>query len=248
MNAISSIGKRQDLPAAHRFCRPLAIMLAAWALVGAAPHALAGAVGMQGPRLSAAEQQRQITPVMPAQARPFGYSLDEMARLVAPFNMGDRNGPPPNTPFQILFQNTVTGATAFEVPRGKFLYVPLLYNDNSLPVIGHFPANAQDRQQMLRYWYSQSEFGVTTMQLVIDGKVVPLGAAYVSGLAFSSPLPDGATQYMTAGAFIAPLSLGPHTVEIRFKATGDALREPPIDQYFPDGFWEFSIVYVVNVR
>ena len=228
--------------------RPLALVLAAYTLTAGAPPALAGAAGMPGKRMTAVDHERHMAPVLPAQARPFGYSLDEMARLVAPFNMGDRSGPPPNTPFQILYENTVTGATRFEVPRGTFLYVPLLYNDNSEPVIGHFPANAQHRQQALRYWYSQSEFGVVTMQLVVDGKVVPLGAGYVSGLSFNLPLPDGATQYLTAGAFIAPLARGAHTVEVRFKATGDALREPPIDQYFPDGFWEFSITYSVTVR
>lgn len=214
---------------ARRFNHPLATALTALALVAGAPQALAGAAGLHGERMPAAEQQRHMAPVMPAQARPFGYSLDEMARVVAPFNMSDRSGPPPNTPFQILYQNNVTGATSFDVTHGKFLYVPLLYNDNSVPIIGRFPADAQNRLQVLRYWYSQSEFGVTKLQLVIDGKTVPLGAAYISGLSFNTPLPDGATQYLTAGAFISPLSRGAHTVEIRFKATGDALREPPFD-------------------
>jgi hypothetical protein len=248
MDEFTSISSRFGVPTARRFSRTLAAALTTLALATGAPHAQAGAASMHADRMPAAQQQRHTAPVLPAQARPFGYSLDEMARLVAPFNQTDRNGPPPNTPFQILYLNNVTGATAFDVAHGKFLYVPLLYNDDSAPVIGRFPANAQDRLQMLRYWYSQREFGVTTMQLVIDGKVVPLGAAYVSGLSFAAPLPDGATQYLTAGAFIAPLARGAHTVEIRFKATGDALRESPFDQYFPDGFWEFSIVYSVNVR
>ena len=164
-----------------------------------------------------------------------------MARLVAPFNMTDRSRPPPNAPFQIVHQNNVTGATTFEVAQGKFLYVPLIYNDDSALVIGHFPANAQHRSQRLRYGYSQSEFGVTTMQLVLDGRAVPLGAACVSGLAFNPTLPDGATQYLTAGAFTSPLARGAHTVGLRFKTTGDALREPPFDPYFPDGFWAFAI-------
>jgi len=233
--------------AAHRWGGALAASITAVALTAFTSHVLAGAANVHTSRTQAADAQRQAGPVLPAHAQPFGYSLDEMARLVAPFNQTDRNGPPPNSPFQILYLNSA-GTTAFEVAHGKFLYVPLLYNDDAAPVIGHFPANAQNRPQTLRYWYSQSEFGVTTMQLVVDGKVVPLGTGYVSGLSFSSPLPDGATQYMTAGAFIAPLPRGAHTVEVRFKATGDALRVPPLDQYFPDGFWEFSIVYSVNVR
>jgi hypothetical protein len=59
--------------------------------------------------------------VLPAQDRPFGHSLDEMARLLAPFNQTDRSGPPPNTPFQILYQNNVSGANAFDVTQGEFL-------------------------------------------------------------------------------------------------------------------------------
>jgi hypothetical protein len=248
MNMLLNQGQCHAQLATRRLCGLLTTTLTTLALVAGAPHAMAGASGTYGQRIPVADQNQQMAPVLPPVARPFGYSLDDMARLVAVFNMGDRNGPPPNSPFQMLYQNNVTGAMHFEVAQGKFLYVPLLYNDDSLPVIGHFPANAQHRQQALRYWYSQSEFGVTTMQLVIDGRVVPLGAGYVSGLSFPTLLPDGAAQYMTAGAFISPLGRGAHTVEIRFKATGDALREPPIDQYFPDGYWEFSIVYSVNVR
>lgn len=248
MNRFSRIHPRRGQAAMRRITRPLAIAMAAWSLAATVPPALAGVGGVPGEPMVAAEHHHPTAPVLPAQARPFGYSLDDMARLVAPFNLTDRSGPPPNSPFQILYQNNVTGSTAFDVARGKFLYVPLLYNDDSLPILGHFPTNAQNRLQALRYWYSQSEFGVTKMQLVIDGKVVPLGARYVSGVSFSSPLPDGATQYLTAGAFISPLSRGAHTVEIRFKATGDALRDPPFDLFFPDGFWEFSIAYSVNVR
>ena len=209
----------------------------AWAGSGA-PHA----------KRSAEETHRQLLPVLSASARPFGYSLDDMARLVAPFNISDRSGPPPNSPFQILYLNNVTQATSFDMAAGKMLYVPMIYNDDGPPIIGHFPSNAQDRPSMLRYWYSQSELGVTTMELVVDGKRVPLGAGYVSGVSFTPPLADGASQYLTAGAFIAPLARGAHTVGIRFKATGDALRIPPFDQWFTDGVWEFSIVYTVNVQ
>jgi hypothetical protein len=171
-----------------------------------------------------------------------------MTRLTAAFNISDRSGPPPNSPFQILYQNAVTSATDFTVEPGKFLYVPVMYNDNGPPIIGHFPANAEDRRQVARYWFSQTELGVTTMQVVVDGKLVSLGAGYVTGASFRQALADGATQYIAPAAFLSPLSRGAHTVEIRARATGDALREPPFDQWFPDGFWEFSVVYNVTVR
>lgn len=190
----------------------------------------------------------QGSAVLPATARPYGYSLADMARLTAVFNVGDRSGPPPNSPFQILYYNGVTGATSFTVAPGTFLYLPLLYNDNSIPVIGNMPSNVEDRHKALRYWFSQSEFGVVQMDIVIDGKVTALKAGHVAGVSFQSPLPDGATQYLTAAAFIAPLPRGNHTVEIRFKATGDALRVSPISDYFPDGFWEFSLSYSVTVK
>jgi hypothetical protein len=230
-----------------RLGHSLATALTALMLVAITPLARAGTAGVLVGRASSAEQQRALSPVLPAQAKPFGYSLEDMARLVAPFNVTDRSGPPPNSPFQILYQGS-SGPATFEVGPGKILYVPLVYNDDSPPVIGHFPAPAQNRQQALHYWFSQNEFGVTAQELIVDGKTVTLSAAYVSGLSFDTALPDTATQYMTTGAFISPLSRGAHTIEIHFKATGDALRVPPFDQYFPDGFVEFSILYNVKVR
>ena len=61
-------------------------------------------------------------------------------------------------------------------------------------------------------------------------------------------LPDGALNYMTPAAFVGPLRPGAHTVEIRLKATGDAFREEPVSEFFPDGFFEFSVVYDVLVN
>jgi hypothetical protein len=200
-----------------------------------------------GPPSESARAQA-AAPVLPPQARPYGYSLDSMARLLAAFNVGDHSAPPPNSPFQLLYEKPAANSQDFNVAPGTPLYVPLVFSDNGPPVVGHFPADLTNRAQVLHYWYSQSELGMTTMELVIDGKVVPLGAGYVTGFAPSAPLPDGATQYITAGAFIAPLAPGVHTIEIHSKATGDALRQPPFDQVFPKGYAEFSTTYRVTVR
>jgi hypothetical protein len=184
--------------------------------------------------------------VIPADARVHGYSLNDMARITAAFNVSDRLGTVPNTPFQMLFSNSTNNNT-FSVGQGRVLYVPVLYNDNSLPVIGNFPANAEKRRALLKYWYSQKEFGAVTTEIVVDGKVRSLGADYVASASFATPLADGATQYATAAAFITPLSPGVHTVEIRFKATGDALRDDVLAEYFPDGVFEFALTYTINV-
>jgi hypothetical protein len=169
-----------------------------------------------------------------------------MARIVAPFNVTDRSGSVPNTPFQILY-SAANAPDPFRVGQGTALYVPVVYNDDSVPVIGDFPRNVENRRELLRYWYSQRQWGSVYVDIVVDGKVHALGARYLTGLRFAQALPDGARQYMTAAAFVAPLAPGAHTVEIRAKATGDAFREPPISDYFPDGFFEFSTVYNVMV-
>jgi hypothetical protein len=189
--------------------------------------------------------------VLPASARPMGYSLYDMAQATAAFNVSDRSGvapnpPLPNTPFKILYSNAVNN-NSFTVGQGQMLYVPVLYNDDSVPIIGNYPANAENRRALLRYWYSQREFGIVATDITINGKTIPLDGSYLSGVSFSTALPDGAKQYATTAAFIAPLPPGVHTIEISAKATGDALREPPFPQYFPDGYFEFRLTYTVSV-
>jgi hypothetical protein len=184
--------------------------------------------------------------VLPASARPMGYSLYDMAQATAAFNVGNRLGAPPNTPFKILYSNEVNN-NSFTVGQGQMLYVPVLYNDDSVPIIGNYPANAENRRALLRYWYSQKEFGIVATDITINGKTTALGGSYLSGVSFSTALPDGAKQYATTAAFITPLPPGVHTIEISAKATGDALREPPFPDYFPDGFFEFRLTYTVTV-
>ena len=220
-NRLSRVG------AAVGFRRSLGAALAAAALVMAALPTLAGTEATRAPPAADVGHQGHRAPVLPALARPCGHSLEAMARLTAAFNVSNRSAPPPNSPFQILYVNGQRGSTTFDVARSTTLYVPPLYNENSLPLIGNFPGNAESRREVLRCWYSQREFGVTLMQIVVDGKVVSLGAGYLSGASFAQPLADGATQYSTAAAFVAPLDRGPHSFEMRFKANGDGLREPP---------------------
>ena len=89
----------------------------------------------------------------------FPHSLEQLeqaAELTAAFNVGPRTADlyPADLPFQILYtpfdQNTVnnTGGlfTTFLVRTGTRLYVPVIFNDNSLPIIGDFPPPAIARR------------------------------------------------------------------------------------------------------
>ena len=217
--------------------------------------ALAGAPALAGlgPDASAASQEpmhQDNGKVMPAHARPHGYSLRHMARVTASFNASDRSGatiPLPNTPFHILYTSAANPGNDFQVMQGKFMYVPVAYSDNSPPVIGDFPSSAENRRELLRYWYSQRQLGTTITEINVDGRKTRLGGDYVAGVDFEQPISDGATKYIAPAAFIKPLSPGQHTIKIHFKATGDALREPPFPDYFPLGYFEFEATYNVTV-
>lgn len=223
--------------------------LLAAGLAVASASAVAG-LGPQPDARAHEESRHGHGAVLPASARPLGHSLHDMARLTANFNASDRSGavvPVPTTPFQILYTSADNPGNNFSVMQGRFMYVPVAYNDNSLPIIGDFPASAENRRQLLKYWYSQRQMGTVATEITVDGRTICLGGDYLAGVDFAAPLSDGATKYMAPAAFIRPLPPGAHTVEIHFKATGDALREPPFPDYFPLGYFEFRVTYNVTV-
>ncbi len=184
-------------------------------------------------------------------------ALSDAAGLTAAFNVGTRAAStyPPNLLYQILYtgsdptatNNTGGTYTTFIVKPGTQLYVPVMYNDNSLPIIGDFPP-AGNRRALLHYFHSQEEFGLVYARIVVDGRIATLGPHYVVEVSFPNPLPDGATLYQTIAAFLAPLRPGTHSVQITALATGEAFSIPPIDQYFPGGVFSFSTIYTVIVQ
>ncbi|MFM2066226.1 MAG: hypothetical protein RLZZ584_1135 [Pseudomonadota bacterium] len=192
------------------------------------------------------DQRGQRAGVLPADAKPHGYSLADMARLTAAFNVSDRLGPQPNTPIQMLFESTNQNGT-FHVRENTYLYLPIAFSDNSAPILGNFPRNVLNQRAVKHYWFSQREIGTTLTSVTIDGKTYKLGARHVAGAIFTDPLPTTGTQYLVAAAFIAPLPVGVHTITAHFMATGDALRLPPFDEFFPDGFFEANLEYTVIV-
>ena len=188
--------------------------------------------------------------VLPAEAEPKGYSLSDMAKVTADFNVttdlkGNHIGIPPKVvngkPFQELY---TTPTNTFDVSEGTMLYVPVVQITDSPPVIGNFP-NVRDRKALVRYFYSHRQVGTEYTNITVDKKVTELDHEYLVGVKVP-PLPDGGgTQYMNVAAFLTPLKKGLHTVEISFRAEGDALCEaiggcpPP---------YQFSVVYTVNVH
>jgi hypothetical protein len=189
--------------------------------------------------------------VLPPTAKPRGYSLSDMAVATSFFNTRPDRTPQnaPDTPFQVLYVPENNNLT-FEVRPGTMLYVPVLYLDDSPPIVGDFP-NIADREDVLHYFYSQNEIGNAYIKIIVDGAETSLGPDYLVGVG-PVPLADGpgGTQqprmggYIVSAAFLTPLNKGAHTVEIEGNSNGAAL----IPFFPPNGVWQFSITYTVIVR
>jgi hypothetical protein len=198
--------------------------------------------------------------VLPATARPYGYSLTDMSQKTAPFNVSG-NDPQyyPKTPFQVLYADsnestveTVNGGTAVtggnnvnfnHVSPGTSFYVPLLTVDDSPPIVGTFPTHASDAAG---YFFGSDQVGAKDTEIIVDGKSTLVGAAYLAGPVKTQPLPDGGgTHIITLGVFLSPMSKGTHTVEIKGEFAGDAFRTTY--QTIFGNFLREDFTYVVHV-
>ena len=190
--------------------------------------------------------------VLPPTATPHGFSLTDMSRETALFNTSNNDKAKlPNTPFQVLYFDPTTvratpppdvvetGSNKFPVSPGTLFYVPLLTVDDSPPIIGTFPTTASDAAS---YTFSPKQVGVRGTEIIVDGKSTPIGAAYVVG-PVQTPLGDGGTHIITLGAFLSPMSVGTHTVEIKGEAAGQAFQQanPGIKSL------SFDFTYMVQV-
>jgi hypothetical protein len=178
--------------------------------------------------------------VLPASAKPYGYSLDDMAQLMALFDTsGNSMQYYPTTPFQILFLpgfasvfststcsdgkpgSITTGAQTFPVIAGTALFVPLFFFDDSPPVVGTWPT---EKSMFASYIFGPADFNAQGMEIIVDGRVRALGAEFLGGPALqtSPPLLDGGGSHLVQlGVFLTPLSVGTHTVTIKGEA-GDS--------------------------
>jgi hypothetical protein len=164
--------------------------------------------------------------VLSAKAEPKGYTLSDLAKATAAFNVGSHAGAFPNIvdgkPFQGLFLTEANPTNTFDVSTDTILYVPVFFNDDSAPIIGHFP-NVNNQNALAKYTYSSKELGVEYANITIDGKTTSLDDNYLVGVKFNQALPDGANQYMVFAAFVSPLKKGTHTVEISTLVDGAAI-------------------------
>jgi hypothetical protein len=181
--------------------------------------------------------------VLPPTAKPRGYSLQEMAAATAVFNTsleGGRNeDTEPPVPFQILYTSDTNPTNTFTVRPGTMLYVPILFSDNSAPILGDFP-DVNDQEAVADYFFNPEQLGAEFIEVEVDGQVTTIGPEYVVG-AETPGLPTGGDLYTTAGVYLTPLSKGEHTVTIRARLTGEALEDF-------GGVFEFEITYTVIVK
>lgn len=172
--------------------------------------------------------------VLKPEAKPHGYSLTDMASAITLFSTsGNSSAYYPNTPFQILSEDTstvvvtpesggivVTATNSFTVTSGTQFFVALYYADDSPVVIGTFPT---DECSAAAYIFDQAQVGAKDLEIIVDGESTCLGRDYVAGPVLTAPLLDGGgTHFISVGAFLTPLSVGTHTVKIKGTISGDA--------------------------
>jgi hypothetical protein len=192
--------------------------------------------------------------VLPPGAMPLGYTLADMAEAVALFTTNG-NDPDfyPDTPFQVLFAdpstfafNVVgdelleTGSNTITVMAGTYFYMPMFNIDDSPPILGTSPTSARDA---VGYVFDPEQLGLEDAEVVVDGQATSIGPAWLAGPVRTAPLGDGGgTHIITLGVFLAPLSVGTHTVSLSGHYAGD-LIEPVFG--LPVFGGEFT--YTVNV-
>jgi hypothetical protein len=183
--------------------------------------------------------------VLPPLARPDGFSLEDMARLMGQFttsgNAGGINSPYyPKTPFQILFTTSTSGPPAmsipcpnggsgfldsgsniFIVPVGTWFFLPLFAVDDSPPVLGTFPVS---RDAARGYFFGLQQYGGEDFIIIVDGHATPVGPEFLAGPVTTPPLFDGGgTHFIQLGAFLSPLSPGFHIINIQGGIAGSGV-------------------------
>jgi len=192
--------------------------------------------------------------VLPAAATPHGFSLTDMTAATALFNTSNNDlSQYPQTPFQILFVDrstqvftpvdggvVITGTNQFTVAANTYFFVPVAFIDDSPPILGTFPT---DPSMVPNYVFGQDQLGTQNLQIIVDGRVTPIGSAYAAGPVQTPPLLDGGgTHIITVGAFLTPLTPGTHTVTIAGEFSGTLVQ-----QATDLAFQQFSLTYTVTV-
>jgi hypothetical protein len=157
--------------------------------------------------------------VLPASAKPKGFSLSDIAVATAVYNTGSASGnpatpPPPDVPFEIL----VPSSANYTVKPGTMVYLPIFFADDTDSLYPGFPADITDQAADAAYLdaYALANFGTTAFIVQVDGRTTTLDDDYICGVT-TAPLLDGTppdTHYIISAAFLTPLTPGEHTVAI----------------------------------
>lgn len=175
--------------------------------------------------LAVAARQPRGGKVLPPEATPHGWSLDDMAAAVANFSIsGNDEAYHPDTPFQIIYRKgnlqDPAGANTFVVKPGTFLYLKFFFIDDAAPVIGDWPV---DKGEAADYVFGPAQLGGHDLEVEVDSNVYSLDdPGYIGGPVPTPDSPDGSNHLIQIGAFLSPLSPGTHRVTIRGVFDGDA--------------------------
>ncbi len=200
-----------------QICNPLITALAAVTKIARCRTAtLTTCLCLAASSLSAVAGSGQV---LPPKATPHGWSLDDMAAAIANFSIsGNDLAYYPETPFQIIYRHP---GNAFMLRPGTFLYVKVIFIDDSAPVIGNWPV---DKSAAGNYFFGRTELGAHDLEIEVDGKVFSLdNPGYVGGPVPTPNSPDGSEHFIQTGAFVTPLAKGIHTLTIRGVLDGDAM-------------------------
>jgi hypothetical protein len=180
-----------------------------------------------------------------------------MAKLMALFSTSGNNLTYyPSTPFQILYVNTgfgtpeacppplvgqgslFTGGNAFVVQTGTQFFVPLLWDDDTPPVLTPpFPAN---QSQVGEYMFSPQKNGARNLTIAVDGRITLIGPEYLALVETPPLLTDHSTHFIQLGVFLTPMNKGTHVVSL--KGWIEATNAPNGACYDQD------ITYIVTVK
>jgi hypothetical protein len=132
--------------------------------------------------------------VLPGQAKPYSYSLDDMAKAMALFQTSSQLADYPATPFQILYCCSTAqfsqpicpdggvgtlevAANNFSVSDGTAFFVPLFNFDDTPPVLGVFP----DKTMVGDYIFGATQYGATGTEIIVDGEATVIGPEFLGG-------------------------------------------------------------------
>ena len=177
--------------------------------------------------------------VLPAAARPHGYSLGRMASLLAFFNSTGNHllfypfpqFPDRSNPFQILYLDSGLNPLNFnfKVYEGTMFFVPIFGIDDSPPIIGNFPPYPAEPNKAADYFLNRQQLGGHGWLITVDGHTTFLGPEFFVGPVLTPPLADappceGGTHFLQFGVFLTPLKGGnPHTIRFQGVLDGVAL-------------------------